>query len=44
MWLGEGWKFLIVLLDDRPSDEKGIVTIGLLSCKDRKTRQVNLHL
>lgn len=27
---------LIVLLDDRPSDEKGIVTIGLLSRKGEK--------
>lgn len=27
---------LIVLLDDRPSDEKGIVTAGLLSCKGEK--------
>ena len=27
---------LIVLLDDRPSDEKGIVTTGLLSFKGEK--------
>ena len=27
---------LIVLLDDRPSDEKGIVTTGLLSFKAEK--------